>query len=113
MIITTLPTLWAEDVEAHMVEEEHAEEEATVQTQDMVALDATVVGVMVVAAMKTLSSVKSVARKTTLQQSASTSMIKLISQIRIINKTLNLLLLRQTPTSMIQTGTWTLVQLII
>jgi hypothetical protein len=61
MIIIALPTPWAEDVEAHMAEEEH-----TVQTQDVVAQDATAVKVVAMEAMTMLSSVRSVARETTL-----------------------------------------------
>jgi hypothetical protein len=40
------------------------------------------------------------------------SMMNLISQVRTISQNRNLLLL-QTPTNMIQTGMWTLEQLII
>jgi hypothetical protein len=39
MIIIALPTPWAEDVEAHVAEEEHVEEVDAVQTQDVVAQD--------------------------------------------------------------------------
>jgi hypothetical protein len=112
MIIITLPTPWAEDVEAHMAEEEHAEEVDVVQTQDVVAQDAAATEVVVVEAMTMLSSINYVARETTLQPNVAIGMMNLISQARTISQIRNLLLL-QTPTNMIQTGMWTLVQPII
>jgi hypothetical protein len=66
VITTALPTPWAEDVEAHMAEEEHTKEEAAVQTQDMVVLGTTVAEAVVVATMKMSPFVKFVARGTTM-----------------------------------------------
>jgi hypothetical protein len=104
VIIIALPTSWAEDVEAHVAEEEHSKEVDTIQTQDVAAAE-----VMPVEAITMLSSARSVARETTLQLNVGIGMMNLISQVRTIRQIRNLLLL-QTPTNMIQTGMWTLAQ---
>jgi hypothetical protein len=51
VIIITLPTRWAKDMEAHVAEEEHTEEVDAVQTQDMVAQDIAAAGVEAVEAV--------------------------------------------------------------
>jgi hypothetical protein len=67
VIIIVLPTPWVEDVEAHVAEEEHMEEVDTVQTQDVVAQDAVTAEVMAVEVVTMLSTIRYVARETTLQ----------------------------------------------
>jgi hypothetical protein len=100
VIIIALPTPWAEDVEAHVAEEEHVEEVDAVQTQDVVAQDAAAAEVVAVEVVMMLSSTRSVARETTLQPNVGICMMILISQVRTLSQIRNLLLL-QTPTNMI------------
>jgi hypothetical protein len=67
VIIIVLPTPWVEDVEAHVAEEEHTEEVDPVQTQDVVAQDAVTAEIMAVEVVTMLSTIRYVARETTLQ----------------------------------------------